>query len=554
MSNSVWLKEWEGKTLPDLWETAVERYSDNEIAISGNSRFTYKEMDERINMLARGLVSLGIKKGDKIAIWMPNNFSWLLAEFAVIKAGGIMVPLSTRFKSYDLQYILKQSDSVAILSAARLGKIDFYEILTEVCPEIEHNEPGKLSSEKVPFLKTIVIFDDEPRFGCFSANQIMLMGKETPSEEISRLRAETTPEDVVNIPYTSGTTGFPKGVMTTHEQYLGQTVCFRERLGIHEKDRFIAIAPFFANFGNYFGILLPVMVGGCSIMIEAYDPALAIKLIEQERATHFSGTPTMYSDILHHPDFVSTHIGTLRTAMTGAAPAPVQMVKDVYSKMRVDVLCNGYGMTENSGCTTMTKRGDPPEVLAETTGQPFPGVSICIKDPNTKANLGARQVGELCTKGWIVMKGYYKMESETAESFDGDGWFHTGDLGMLDEQGNFIITGRLKEMFISGGFNVYPAEVENFLYSMPGIEQVAIVGVPDQRMGEVGMAFIMANPSYSLSEEQIISYCKDRIARYKVPRYVVFIDQMPVAGVGKVQKFLLREEGLSELNRRGITI
>jgi fatty-acyl-CoA synthase len=554
MSNSVWLKEWERKTLSDLWETAVERYSDNEVAVSGNSRFTYKEMDERINMLARGLVSLGIKKGDKIAIWMPNNFNWLLAEFAVIKAGGIMVPLSTRFKSYDLQYILRQSDSVAILSAARLGKIDFYEILIEVCPEIEHNEPGKLASEKVPFLKTIVIFDDEPRSGCFSANQIMLMVKETPPEEISRLQAETAPKDVVNIPYTSGTTGFPKGVMTTHEQYLGQTVCFRERLGIHKKDRFIAIAPFFANFGNYFGILLPVMVGGCSIMIEAYDPALAIKLIEQERATHFSGTPTMYLDILHHPDFAGTNMSTLRTAMTGAAPAPVQMVKDVYSKMGVDVLCNGYGMTENSGCTTMTKRGDPPEVLAETTGQPFPGVSICIKDPKTKEILGARQIGELCTKGWIVMKGYYKMESETAESFDAEDWFHTGDLGMLDEHGNFIITGRLKEMFISGGFNVYPAEVENFLYSMPGIEQVAIVGVPDQRMGEVGMAFIMANPNYSLSEAQIISYCKGRIASYKVPRYVVFIDQMPVAGVGKVQKFLLREEGLSELNRRGITI
>jgi fatty-acyl-CoA synthase len=554
MGNSVWLKEWEGKTLSDLWEIAVQRYSDNEIVVSGGSRFTYKEMDEQISMLARGLLGLGIKRGDKIAIWMPNNVDWLLAEFAVIKAGATMVPLSTRFKSYDLEYILKQSDSVAILSAGRLGKIDFHKILTEVCPELEHSEPGELRSGKVPILKTVVIFDDEPRPGCFSADQVMRMGKETASDEISLRHAEALPQDVVNIPYTSGTTGFPKGVMTTHEQYLGQTVCFRERLGIREKDRFVAIAPFFANFGNYFGILLPVMVGGCSIMIEAYDPALAIKLIEQERATHFSGTPTMYSDILHHPDFAGTDITTLRTAMTGAAPAPVQMVKDVYSKMGVEVLCNGYGMTENSGCTTMTKRGDPPEVLAETTGQPFPGVSICIKDPNTQKTLGQRQVGELCTKGWIVMKGYYKMERETEKCFDEEGWFHTGDLGMLDEQGNFVITGRLKEMYISGGFNVYPAEVENFLYSLPGIEQVAIVGVPDQRMGEVGMAFVVAKPDHRLSEEQIISHCKGRIAGYKVPRYVVFVDQMPMAGVGKVQKFMLRETGLSELKRRGISI
>ena len=554
MGDSVWLKEWEGKTLSDLWEKAVERYSDEEIVVSGNRRFTYKEMDERISTLARGLLSLGINRGDKIAIWMPNNFNWLVAEFAVIKAGATMVPLSTRFKSYDLEYILKQSDSVAILSASRLGKIDFFKILLEICPEIEHSEPGGLSSQKVPFLKTVVIFDDEPRSGVFSANQIMHIGKETPPDAISRRHAETVPQDVVNIPYTSGTTGFPKGVMTTHEQYLGQTVCFRERLGIREKDRFIAIAPFFANFGNYFGIVLPVMVGGCSIMIEAYDPALAIKLIEQERATHFSGTPTMYADILNHPDFANTNISALRTAMTGAAPAPVQMVKDVYSKMGVEVLCNGYGMTENSGCTTMTKRGDPPEVLAETTGQPFPGVSICIKDPKTKKKLGNYQVGELCTKGWIVMKGYYNMEGETAECFDAEGWFHTGDLGMVDEQGNFIITGRLKEMFISGGFNVYPVEVENFLYSMPGIGQVAIVGVPDQRMGEVGMAFVVTKPGYRLGEEHIIPYCKSRIANYKVPRYVVFVDQMPMVGVGKVQKFLLRETGLCELKRRGIAI
>lgn len=552
MGNDDWLKEWEGRTLSDLWETAVKRFADNEVAVSGNRRFTYREMDERVGMFARGLVSLGINKGDRIVIWMPNNSNWLLAEFAVVKAGATMVPLSTRFKSYDLEYILKQSDSVAILSAGRLGKIDFYEILKDVCPEIAYGQPGILRSEKLPFLKTVVIFDDESRSGCFSADQIMQMGKEVPPDRLSRRRTETVPQDVVNIPFTSGTTGFPKGVMTTHEQYLGETVCFRERLGIREEDRFMAIAPFFANFGNYFGILLPVMVGGCSIMTEVYDPSLAIKMLEQEKITHFSGTPTMYSDILHHPDFSEMSVATLRTAMTGAAPAPVQMVKDVYSKMGVEVLCNGYGMTENSGCTTMTKRGDPPEVLAETTGKPFPGVSICVKDPETQKKLRPNQVGELCTKGWIVMKGYYKMERETAECFDAEGWFHTGDLGMLTESGNFMVTGRLKEMFISGGFNVYPVEMENFLYSMPGIAQVAIVGVPDRRMGEVGMAFVVVKPGHQLNEEQVISHCKRRVAGYKVPRYILFVDQMPMAGVGKVQKFLLREMGLSELKKRNI--
>ena len=358
----------------------------------------------------------------------------------------------------------------------------------------------------------------------------------------------------MNIPYTSGTTGFPKGVMTTHEQYLGQTVCFHERLGILEGDRFIAIAPFFANFGNYFGILLPTMVGGCSIMIGAYNPTLAIRLIEEEQITHFSGTPTMYLDLLNHSDFTVQGMFTLRTAMTGAAPAPVKMVKDVYSKMGVEVLCNGYGMTENSGCTTMTARDDKPEVLSETTGKPLPGVSICIKNPSNGKQVGPYQVGELCTKGWIVMNGYYKMKEQTEDCFDDERWFHTGDLGMLDEQGNFMITGRLKEMFISGGFNVYPAEVENFLYTMPGIGQVAIVGIPDKRMGEVGMAFVVGKSDYSLDEEEIISYCKGHIAGYKVPRYVVFVDEMPMAGVGKVQKFVLHEKGLEELKKRGISV
>lgn len=554
MKKSEWLMEWEEKTLCALWDSACERYGENEFIVDGETRITYLEMNEAINRFARGLVSLGIQKKDKVAIWMPNGVNWALAEFAVIEIGAIMVPLSTRFRSYDVEYILKQSDSVALIMTDRLGKIDFHQVILEVCPELGKTDPGVLSSEKLPCLRHVILFGDEARPGCFTPDDVMGLGESVGLDEIEKRKLQARPSDVVNIPYTSGTTGFPKGVMTTHEQYLAQTVCFRERLGIREEDRFIAIAPFFANFGNYFGILLPTMVGGCSIMVGAYNPTLVIKLIGEEKITHFSGTPTMYLDILNHSDFTIEGVSTLRSAMTGAAPAPVQMVKDVYSKMGVEVLCNGYGMTENSGCTTMTARGDAPEVLAETTGKPLPGVSICIKEPGTEKKLGPRQVGELCTKGWIVMKGYYEMEEQTGDCFDDEGWFHTGDLGMLDEQGHFIITGRLKEMFISGGFNVYPAEVENFLYTMPGIGQVAIVGITDKRMGEVGMAFVVGQSGYSLAEEQIISYCKGRIAGYKVPRYVVFVDEMPMAGVGKVQKFVLYEKGLEELKRRGINV
>ncbi len=554
MGQLEWLMEWEGMTLWDLWKAACERYGENEFIVDGDQRVSYLEMDASIKAFTRGLIDLGINKGDKVAIWMPNGLTWALAEFSVIATGAVMVPLSTRFKSYDVEYILKQSDSVALIMSESLGKIDYYRIIAEVCPEIERSEPGNLSSAKLPLLRHVILAGDHARPGCFSTLQVMDRGDRLDPGELEDRTSRILPQDVVNIPYTSGTTGFPKGVMTSHAQYLGQTVCFRERLGIREKDRFIAIAPFFANFGNYFGVLLPTMVGGCSIMIGAYNPALALNLIEKERATHFSGTPTMYQDLLNHPDFKRSGVSSLRTAMTGAAPAPVQMVKDVYAKMGLEVICNGYGMTENSGCTTMTARGDQPEVLAETTGHPLPGVSICIKDPVSGKRAGPLQVGELCTKGWIVMKGYYRMEEQTKASFDEEGFFHTGDLGMLDEKGHFIITGRLKEMFISGGFNVYPAEVENFLYTLEGIAQVAIVGIPDKRMGEVGMAFVLGKVGFSLTEEDILSYCKGRIAGYKVPRYVVFVDEMPMAGVGKVQKFVLQERGIEELRKRGIDI
>ncbi len=548
------MKEWKGKTLCDLWDHAAEVYRDKEFVVSGLGRITYGKMDGLVNRFAAGLMHLGVKRGDKVAIWMPNNSNWALAEFAVIKSGATMVPISTRFKAYDLEYILKQSDASVLLMAGSLGKIDFYEVLLKVCPEIASNRSGVIDCKKLPLLRNVVLFDDRAMPGCLSPSQVMEMAQDVSAEELRKRSLEIRADHVINIPYTSGTTGFPKGVMLTHEQYLGQTVCFRERLGIRTGDRFIAIAPFFANFGNYFGLLLPAMVGGCSIMIESYDPALVLELIERERVTHFSGTPTMYLDIFGHPNFHGTGISSLRTAMTGAAPAPVQMVKDVYSKMGVQVLCNGYGMTENSGCTTMTECGDRPEVLAETTGRPLPGVSICIKDSATGERLEAYEVGELCTKGWLVMKGYYKMEKETKESFDHEGYFHTGDLGMLDPEGNFIITGRLKEMFISGGFNVYPVEVENFLYSMPGIKNVSITGIPDSRMGEVGMAFVVLKYDHQLSEQDIISYCKDHIAAYKVPKYVAFRSELPMAGIGKVQKYLLIEEGLKELARRGIAL
>lgn len=546
-----WLGEWEGRNLADLIDFAMERYPENEAVVFGDQRLTYRELGSKIDALAMGLLNLGIGKGDKVGIWLSNRPEWLIFEFAIIKIGAVMVPLSTRFKAYDLAYIIKQSDANSLVMMDRFLKIDYVQMILELIPEISDTEPGRLVSKDFPMLKNIICIGEKEYEGFFSLEQLMEERSDADLEDkLKERRASLHAEDVVNLPYTSGTTGFPKGVLTNHLQYIGETLVFRDRLQIREGDRFLASAPFFANFGNYFGILLPVMVGGCTVPLAYYDPEECLRAIEKETCTHFTGTPTIYLDILNHPKLNDYDISSLRTGMTGAAPASVQMVNDVRAKMGIQILCNGYGMTENSGATTMTSGSDSPEIMASTTGQPFPDVEIKIVGPDTAETLPVGEIGELCSKGWIVMKGYYKMPEETEKCFDSDGWFHTGDLGYLDEQGNFCITGRLKDMFISGGTNVYPTEIENFLYSFPKIKQVALIGVPDERMGEVGFAFIVLKEGQESSEEEIKGYCKARIANYKIPRYVTFVEDIPVAGVGKIQKFKLEEEAKKELVKR----
>jgi fatty-acyl-CoA synthase len=545
------LGEWANKTLADLFDQAVTKYGQEELMIFKEERITYYEMGQRVENFAKGLIKLGIKKGDKVGIWLSNGPEWLITEFAVTKIGAVMVPLSTRFMAFDLEYILKQSDSTTLIMMDFFLKNSYLQVLEEICPEVKIAKPGELKSGKLPFLRNVICLSEKTYVGMFNFQDVMKEGRDLSLNGLLiKAQSSLKSSDIINIPYTSGTTGFPKGVMTTHEQYLGEISIVRDRLTIAEKDRFLAPAPFFANFGNYFGILLPTMVGGCSIPLEVFEPEECLRLIEREKVTHFSGTPTMYLDVLNHPNFTKYNLSSLRTGITGASPASVQMINDVRSKMGIKTICNGYGMTENSACTTMTSSTDSIEVMANTTGKPFPGVEIKIVDPKAKRDLPRNQVGELCTRGWIVMKGYYKMPDETAKCFDEEGWFHTTDLGYIDDEGNFVITGRLKDMFISGGTNVYPAEVENFLYTFPKIKQVAVVGVPDERMGERGMAFIVLKEGQKSGEKEVVDFCKGKIANYKIPKYVKFIDGMPITGVGKVQKFKLQEIALEELKKR----
>ena len=545
-----WLGERKNWTLVDLIDRAVQGYPKREAIVFKDRRIRYEELGKQVDALAAGLIRIGVKKGDKVAIWLSNSPEWIISEFAIIKAGAVMVPLSSRLKGYDLSYILKQSDSTTLISMDHFLKNNYIDILTELLPDFPNSKPGFLNNPSFPLLKNIICTSEKKYSGLYSLKELMENVSGVPlAKELKERSTSLNPDDVVNLPYTSGTTGFPKGVLTTHRQYIGEILVFKERLVLQGGDRFLAPAPFFANFGNYFGVLLPILVGGCTVPLEIFDPEQCLRLIEQERCTHISGTPTMYQDILDHARFHEYDVRSLRTGMTGAAPASVQMIQDVRSKMGIEIICNGYGMTENSGATTMTCASDSLHVLANTTGKPFPDVQIRIVDTKTNEPLPSRSIGELCVKGWIVMKGYYKMPEETQKCFDSEGWFHTGDLGYLDEDENFCITGRHKDMFISGGQNVYPTEIENFLYSFPKIKQVAVVGVPDDRLGEVGFAFVILKEEVS-SEEEIKNYCRERIANYKVPKYVKFVHDIPLAGVGKIQKFKLAEEAKEEVQRR----
>jgi len=546
-----WLGEWKNRTLVDLIDRAVQSYPRREAIVFKGRRVRYEELGRQIDALALGLMRIGVKKGDKVAVWLSNSPEWIVSEFAIIKAGAVMVPLSSRLRGYDLSYILKHSDSMTLIIMDQFLKNSYLDILTELLPDLPRSKPGFLNNPSFPLLKNIICISEKKYAGVYSLKEIMQDPSDTARKKVLKERSTSLiPDDVVNLPYTSGTTGFPKGVMTTHQQYIGEIVVFKERLSLRDGDRFLAPAPFFANFGNYFGVLLPILVGGCTVPLEVFHPEQCLRLIEQERCTHISGTPTMYQDILNHPRFHEYDVRSLRTGMTGAGPASVQLIQDIQSKMGLEVICNGYGMTENSGATTLTYASDSLHVRAKTTGKPFPDVQIRIVDKKTNRPLPSGSVGELCVKGWIVMKGYYKMPEETKKCFDSEGWFHTGDLGYLDEDGNFCITGREKDMFISGGQNVYPTEIENFFYSFPKLKQIAVVGVPDDRLGEVGFAFVVLKEGEVSSEEEIKNYARLRIANYKVPKFVKFANDIPLAGVGKIQKFKLVEDAKEELRQR----
>ena len=537
------------KTLGELIDRAAENWPDNEAIIYGDLRISYGELKEKVDRLAVSLMNLGVKKDDKVAVLFTNLPQWAYAEYAIDKIGGIVVPINTRYSVQELEYILHHSDSSTLVMMDRYQTIDYMAMVKEICPELRESEPVNLQCEKLPFLKNIIVFGNRRYQGTFNFDELFPEYGERDREKLLKVQSEVMPDDVAHLPYTSGTTGKPKGAMTTHQQYIRFNLGFIRGIGgFTNKDRLLVAPPFSHNFGNSQGILTPAFCGASSIIIEAFDARKCLELIEKERCTFFAGSPTMYIKMLKDQNFSKYDLSSLRSGLIAAAPAPVALIEEIQSKMGIKTLVNGFGMTENSVGTSMTRPGDPPEVLSKTVGRPlWPDYEVKVVDIKTGEDLPPGREGELCTRGPLIMKGYYKMPEETATLIDQDGWFHTGDMAIIDEADYLSITGRLKDVFMPGGLNVSPEEVENVLYTHPKIKQVTVLGVPDEVMGEVGAAFVEPKKGEAVKEQEIIDFCKPRLANFKIPRYVILTNDFPMTTSGKVQRFILRERAIEEL-------
>jgi fatty-acyl-CoA synthase len=538
-----------GDNLGAILDRATTQFPKQLAIVSGEQRITFEELMDRVHSMANALLRMGVKKGDKVAIWMSNRPEWVYTHFACIKIGAPVVPLNTRYKSHEVDYILRQSDATTLVMMDQFINIDFMPLIGEVCPELKDCKPGDLKCKSLPLLKRVIMVSDNSYPGMLSFDEVMESGKNYASNpELKKAQDAIKPEDVYIIPFTSGTTGFPKGVVTTHYQYSRIMEAVSARFQMNEKDRILVVSPFSHNMGNMTGMLLGGCNGACICPMEQFDPGEGLRIIDEEKVSKFTGSPTMYIMMLDHPDFPKRDTTSIKAAVIGGADVSPDLVRTIIAKMGIKDLISAYGLTENTGVSTMSQPGDSPEVIANTSGKlMFPDCELEILDPDTGKILPRGTQGEICSRGFWVMKEYYKQPEETKEAFNKDGWFRTGDLGVLDEKGYIKITGRIKDMFITGGVNAYPAEVESFLMTHPKISMVAVTGVPDKRMGEVAMAFVKLKEGESATQEEIIKFARAKMANYKAPKYVKFVDEFPMTVTGKIQKFVLKDSAVQEL-------
>jgi fatty-acyl-CoA synthase len=502
----------------------------------------YGEFHETCRAVAKGLMALGVKRGDHIAVWTTNVPEWVYLQFSLGMVGGVLVTVNTNYQSHELEYILKQSDATTLFIMESYRTVSFYDITRTVIPELDRHEAGGLKSDKLPALKNVVYIgtrEDTP--GMFKFEDLVEMGRGVTDAALDERLFSLDDNDVINIQYTSGTTGFPKGVMLTHHNIVNNARMVGDVMGMTNQDRLLIQVPLFHCFGCVMSTMNCVYHGSAMVIVEFFDPVKALEYISAEQCTAVNGVPTMFIAILNHAEFNRYDMTSLRTGIMAGAPCPVETMNQVRTKMHCSEVVIAFGQTESAPVMTMTRRDDPVDLRVSTVGRLLPDVEGKIIDPETGGDQPPGVQGEIVTRSACVMKGYYKMPEATAAAVDRDGWLHTGDLGEVDDFGYFKVTGRLKDMIIRGGENIYPKEIEEFLYSHPKVADVQIVGIADKKYGEQVLAAIQLKAGATATAEEFQTFCKNRIARHKIPKYWEFVDAFPMTASGKIQKYKLRD-------------
>ncbi len=537
-------------TIGEMVEQQARMYPNNDGLLSPLTgvRYTYQEFNELCDLVARGLLAMGLKKGAHVAVWASNYPEWVIGQVAVAKIGGVYITVNTSYKKFELEYLLRQSDTETLI-LMRGNKIsDYLEHIYSLCPELNACRPGELHSACLPVLKNVIYLDKGKQPGMFNWSDLYEMAKTVSPEELEAAKKQVNKDDVANMQYTSGTTGFPKGVMLTHHNLLNNGKSIGDCMKFTSRDRLLIHVPLFHCFGAVLGVMACITHGTTIVLNDHFNPVHALEVIESEKCTAVHGVPTMFISMMGLPDFKKYDLSSLRTGIMAGSPCPIEVMRRAIREMGVRDIVITYGLTEASPAITMTTTDDPVEIRVNTVGKAIPDVEARVVDIDTCQEVPSGTSGEIMSRGYNTMKGYYKMPEATRQAIEPDGWLHTGDIGVRDDAGYFKVSGRLKDMVIRGGENIYPREIEEYLYTHDAVQDVQVIGVPDEKYGEEVLACVILKKGAAVTEQDLIGYVANGLSGFKTPRYVRFVDSFPLTASGKIQKFKMREWAIKALD------
>ena len=548
-----------GTTIPEHFASIVAQFPDRDAVVSlpQEERLTYQQFSDKVDELARGLLGIGFQKGDRIGVWSTNNIEWLLLQMATARMGAILVNINPAYRPRELAYALQRSEVEGLFVIPSFRSSDYISMLVELIPELKEALPSELHSKEFPALRRVVVYEPSyiehtlrPYSGFTTWKEVMDYASAVSMKQLNAVTESLDRDDAINIQYTSGTTGFPKAVVLSHLNILNNAYFTAHAMHFTSQDRLCISVPFYHCFGMVLANLLCFSVGACAVIpCEHFDPELVLKAVDKEKCTAIHGVPTMFIAELELPDFKEYDLNSLRTGIMAGAPCPPALMERVIEEMHCREILIGYGETEASPLTHLTTREDSFQRRIETVGKNLPHQEVKVVDINTGQTVPLGDVGEICFRGYHIMKGYYADEEATHKAIDNNGWLYSGDLGTMDEDGYVKITGRLKEMIIRGGENIYPREIEDYLFTHDKISEVAVFGIPDEYYGEEIMTWIQLHSGETMTEDEVREYCKEKIAHFKIPKYIWFVEEFPMTVTGKLQKYRMREIALEKMKQ-----